>query len=185
MRRIAALSALVLTGGLLGPSTALATEEGDASDRWIAVEDHFAIVLPNGDTFTDDEEPAEEEEAPPVGTQLFISEVLYEAEEDDELGDEVGRSHIECVAQAVSVVFRCEAAFVFDSGSQLHGAVAFDFGMEETDEAFQLDIAVTGGTGDFFGATGEVSLLDITDTDDPDAETRTLYETDIVVADHD
>jgi hypothetical protein len=184
MRRSVVLSALVLTGGLLGPSTALATEEGDAPDRWLAVEDHFAIVLPNGDTFTDDEEPAEEEEVPPVGTQLFISEVLYEAEEGNELGDEIGRSHIECVAQVVPVVFRCEVAFVFDSGSQLHGAVAFDFGMEETEEAFQLDIAVTGGTGDFFGATGEVSLLDITDPDDPEADTTTLYEADVKLAHH-
>ena len=41
---------------------------------------------------------------------------------------------------------------------------------------------MTGGTGDFFGATGEVSLLDITDPDDPDAATTTLYEANLRLA---
>jgi Dirigent-like protein len=181
MRRIAVLSALVLTGGLLGPSTALA-EEDSHDNRWIAVEDHFAIVLPDGETFTGDEEPMGEEEPPPVGTQLFISEVLYEATDDDERGDEVGRSHIECTAQVAPVNFSCDATFVFDDGSQLHGTVVFDFGMEETAEPFQLDVAVTGGTGEFSGATGEIALLDITDPDDPEAETTTLYEADVKLA---
>jgi Dirigent-like protein len=188
MRRIAVLSALVLTGGLLGPSTAFATEEGDPHDgksRWIAVEDHFAIVLPNGETFTEDEEPTEEEFLPPVGSQVFISEALYEAEDGDKRGDEVGRTHIECTAQVAPVNFSCDASFVFHDGSQLHGTVLVDFGMEETSEPFQLVVAVIGGTGTFFGATGELSLLDITDPDDPEAEVRTLYEADVKLAHHD
>jgi hypothetical protein len=180
MRRIAVLSALVLTGGLLGPSTALADQDSH-DNRWIAVEDAFAIVLPDGETFTGDEEP-EEDLVPPVGSRLFISEVLYEATDDNERGDEVGRSHIECTAQIAPVNFSCDAAFVFDDGSQLHGTVVFDFGMEETAEPFQLDVAVTGGTGEFFGATGEIALLDITDPDDPEAETTTLYEADVTLA---
>ena len=182
MRRIAVLSALVLTGGLLGPSSALADEDGH-EHRWIAVEDHFAIVLPDGTTFTDDEEPADVE-APPVGSQVFISEVLHEALDDDERGDEVGRSHIECTAQVAPVNFSCDATFVFDDGSQLHGTVLVDFAMEETADPFQLDIAVTGGTGEFSGATGEIALLDITDPDDPEAETTTLYEADVKLPHH-
>ena len=185
MRRIAVLSTLVLTGGLLGPSTALASEVGN-DHRWIAVEDNFAVVLPNGDTFTGDEEPPGGEEGEiPVGTRIFISEVLYEAEDGDELGDEVGRTHIECTAQVAPVWVLCDAAFVFDDGSQLHGSVAVDFGAEQTDEPFQLDVAVTGGTGEFFGATGVISLLDITDPDDPDAETTTVYEAHVKLPHHD
>ena len=58
MRRTAMLSGLILMGGLLGPSTALASQDDghDAQLRWIAVEDEFAIVLPNGETFTGEEE---------------------------------------------------------------------------------------------------------------------------------
>ncbi|WP_167761560.1 dirigent protein [Blastococcus sp. CT_GayMR19] len=180
MRRIAVLSALVLTGGLVGPSSALAAEDNE--NRWIAVEDHFAIVLPDGTTFTEDEEGMPEEELPPVGSRLFISEVLHETEDGETAGSEVGRSHIECTAQAAELIFSCDATFAFDSGSQLHGTVVVDFGAEEPTEAFQLDIAVTGGSGDFFGATGVVNLLDITDVDDPDAATTTLYEADIHLA---
>jgi hypothetical protein len=184
MRRIAVLSALVLAGGLIVPSTAFATDGHDAGShdgRWIAVEDQFAIVLPNGETFTDDEGmEGPEEELPPVGARLFISEVLYATADGTTRGDEVGRTHIECAAQVVPVNFRCEAAFVFTNGSQLHAVVLADFGAEETEEAFQLDIAVTGGTGDFSGATGEVSLLDISPAGE-DAETVTLYEADVDV----
>lgn len=183
MRRIAVLSALVLACGLLVPGSALATEEGH-ENRWIAVGDHFAFVLPNGETFTEDDAPMEgEDEIPPVGSRLFISEVLHEAEDGNTPGEEVGRSHIECSAQVVPVNFRCDVAFVLDSGSQLHGTVLVDFSStEETPEPLEFDIAVTGGTGDFFGATGVVSLLDITDPDDPDAATTTLYEADIKLA---
>jgi hypothetical protein len=179
MRRIAVLSALLLAGGSMGPTTVLAAEDGSAAPdvRWIAVEDHFAVVLPNGETFGDD--PAmegPEGEVPPVGTRLFISEVLHATEDGTTRGDEVGRSHIECTAQAVPMVFRCEATFVLSDGSQLHGAVLADFGAETTAGAFQLDVAVTGGTGEFSGATGVVSLLDISTSPE---ETVTSYEADL------
>lgn len=180
MRRIAALSALVLTGGLLAPSGALAAE--DDEHRWLAEEDHFAIVLPDGETFTD-EEPMTEADLPPVGARLFISEVLYATEDGTTRGDEVGRTHIECTAQVVPVNFLCDIAFVLDAGSQLHGSVLVDLGTtEESEEQFQFDIPVTGGSGDFFGATGVVTLTDVTDPDDPDAPTETLYEADLKLA---
>lgn len=183
MRRIAVLSALVLTGGLLGPSTALAAED-DHEYRWLAVEDHFVIVLPDGKTLTGDEAPMEgEDELPPVGTRLFLSETLFATEDGETRDDEVGRSHIECTAQVAPVNFLCDIAFVFDSGSQLHGTVLVDFSStEETAEPFGFDIPVTGGSHDFFGATGVVSLLDITDPDKPDAPTETLYEADLRLA---
>lgn len=180
MRRTAVLSGLVLVGGLLGPSAALADEDKDGNDhRWIAVEDSFAAVLPDGETFTDEDPPPDEEEAPPVGTRLFISEVLYEAEHNDERGDEIGRTHIQCTAHAAEGNFLCDIAFVLDEGSQLHGTVHVDFTDFSEDAALQFDIAVTGGTGDFSGAGGVVTLTDISDTDDPEAEVVTLYETEL------
>ena len=40
-----------------------------------------------------------------------------------------------------------------------------------------FDIAVTGGTGDWFGATGAISVTDISTA----AETASLYEADVVL----
>ena len=173
MRRIAVLSGLVLVGGLLGPSTAFAGEEnghGKDDARWIAVEDEFALVLPNGETFTGDEQPpGDPDEAPPVGTELFISEVLYETEDGETRGDEAGRTHIQCTAQVVEWAFVCDGVFVFDDGSQLHGSVAIDFAMP----AETFDIAVTGGTGEWFGATGVITLNE--------QEAASLYKADVVL----
>ncbi|MGK5111417.1 MULTISPECIES: hypothetical protein [unclassified Geodermatophilus] len=179
MRRIAVLSAVVLAGGLIGTSAALATADDRSADpdgRWIAVEDEVAIVLPNGDTFTDDGSMEEPEGLPPVGARVFISEVLYDTEDGTTRGAEVGRSHIECTAQALVANLRCEAAFVFTEGSQLHAAVLADFGAEESAEAFTLDVAVTGGTGTYAGATGVVTLTDISTSAE---ETVTRYEADL------
>jgi hypothetical protein len=40
---------------------------------------------------------------------------------------------------------------------------------------------VIGGTGDYFGATGQMSVRDITDPNDPTAPTTSLYEADLVL----
>jgi len=178
MRRIAVLSGLVLVGGLLGPSTAFAGEDGHSTGnaRWIAVEDEFAVVLPDGETFTGEEDPGplDPNEPPAIGTELFISEVLYATEDGETRGDEVGRTHIQCTAQVVPLTFLCDAAFVFDTGSQLLVSAQLDFSMEEPET---FDIAVTGGTGDWFGATGAVSITDMSTP----RESVSLYEADVVL----
>ena len=179
MRRIAVLSGLVLVGGLLGPSTAFADDQGGPNNKenaqWIAVEDQVAVVLPNGETFSGDPGPMDPNEAPDVGTQLFISEVLYATDDGKTKGDKVGRSHIQCTAQVVEFTFLCDAALVFDANNQLLISTHLDFSMEEGAEAF--DVAVTGGTGDWFGATGAVTITDISTGD----ETASLYEADVVL----
>jgi hypothetical protein len=183
MRRIALASAVVLAGGLLMSSSAQAEDRATKIEhRWIAVEDNFAFVLPNGETFAGDEEPQgespEEEEPAPVGSQFFLSEALYATADGVTPGAPKGRDHIECTAQVTANVFVCEVVWVFENGSQLHGAVSVDFGAQSETEPMQFDIAVTGGTDDFYGATGEVSLLDISTTEE---ETVTLYEADVVL----
>jgi hypothetical protein len=178
MRRIAVLSGLVLVGGVLGPSTAFADDNGRHGHdpvRWIAVEDHFTIVLPDGQTFTGDAGPMDENDPPPVGTQLFISEALYATDDGSTPGDAVGRSHIECTAHVVEFTFLCDAALVFDSGSQLTVTVHLDFS-DPSLEGEPFDIAVTGGTNDYFGATGQITATDISGAED---ETVTLYEADL------
>jgi len=181
MRRIALLSGLVLVGGLLGPSTAFADDQqsqhnNKVDGQWIAVEDEFAFVLPNGETFTgEDPGPMDPNDVPPVGSQLFFSEVLYETEDGETKGDEVGRSHIQCTAQVVEFTFLCDAALVFGAENQLLISTHLDFGMEEGAESF--DVAVIGGTGDWFGATGAVTISDLS----TEEETASLYEADVVL----
>jgi hypothetical protein len=142
------------------------------------VEDNFAVVLPNGETFTGDAGPMDPNALPPVGTRLFISEVLYATDDGKTRGDQVGRTHIECTAQVVEGTFLCDGAFVFDPGSQLIASVHIDFS-DPSLEGTPFDIAVTGGTGDWFGATGAVTVTDISPSPD---ETVSMYEADVVLA---
>ena len=181
MRRVAVLSTCVVAGSLLCPSSALAAEDdsGGADHRWIAVEDEFAIVLPDGQTFTEDAPPPEEEESIPIGARLFISEALYATEDGETAGDEIGRTHVECTAQVVADNLLCDIVWVFDEGGQLHGSVHVDFSAEPEGEDLSFDIAVTGGTEDWSGAAGTVTLTDTTDAEDPEAETTTLYESNL------
>ena len=184
MRRVAVLSTCVVAGSLLCPSSAIAAEDdsGGADNRWIAVEDEFAIVLPDGQTFTEDEPPIEGEEESgfiPVGARLFISEALYSTEDGETAGDEVGRTHVECTGQVVADNLLCDIVWVFDEGGQLHGSVHVDFSAVPETEQLSFDIAVTGGTGDWSGAAGTVTLTDISDVEDPEAATTTLYEANV------
>jgi Dirigent-like protein len=191
MRRVAVLSACAVVGGaLLVPATALAADDdGSGHDgrdvTWLAEEELFAVVLPDGEEFTEDSPPPEgvEEEEDftlPVGSQLFVGEVLYATEDGVTRGDEVGRTHIECVSQIAPDTFSCDIVFVLDEGSsQLHGSVLVTFTEAEASQPESFDIAVTGGTGEFFDAGGAVTLTDTTDEEDPEAVTTTLYEADL------
>jgi hypothetical protein len=176
MRRIAVLSGLVLVGGLLGPAAAAAdqrSDHGNAQHRWIAVQDQFTVVLPDGQTFTGNSIP-NGQEPPPVGTQVFISEVLHETQDGTSQGKEVGRSHIECTTQAITANLLCDASLVFDTGSQLLISAVVDF----SGTATSFDVAVTGGTGDWFAATGAVTITDISPSPD---QSVSLYEADVVL----
>ncbi len=135
MRRIAVLSGLVLVGGLLGrapPSpgrrTGTARPMPNGSPWRTSSPSSSPTVRRSPATRT---RPLDPNDAPPVGTQLFVSEVLYDTEDGETRGDEVGRSHIQCTAQVVELNLLCDGAFVFDNGSQLNASVALDFSMEE------------------------------------------------------
>ena len=101
MRRTAALSALILTGGLLESEHPLAAGAATTTTGGSPSRTTSPSFCPNGTTLTDEGMMEEPEGDPPVGTQLFISEALHEAKDDNEAGDEIGRSHIECTAQVV------------------------------------------------------------------------------------
>ena len=72
MRRIALLSGLVLVGGLLGPSTALTSQDEDRGQnqvRWIAVQDNVHRRPPG--RHDAHRGPESGSERPPVGARLF------------------------------------------------------------------------------------------------------------------
>jgi hypothetical protein len=115
MRRTAVLAGLVPVGGLSARAMCSPKESDHHTcnqDRWIAVEDNFAVVLPNGEKFTGNAGPMDPNALPPVGTRLFITEVLYAADDGKTRGDQVDRTHIECTAQVVEGTFMCDGAFV-------------------------------------------------------------------------
>jgi hypothetical protein len=175
MRRIAVLSGLVvLVGGLLGPSAAFAGQDKGSPQeepRWIAVEDQFAVVLPDGQTFSGDQS-GPPSQSPPVGTRFFISEVLHATQDGKTPGAEVGRSHIECTVQVVPNDALCSASFTFNDRSQL--TLDTDFNLAATTASF--DVAVTGGTGHWAGATGVVTATDMSTSPN---RSVTLYVADI------
>jgi hypothetical protein len=176
MRRVAVLFGCVVVGGaLLVPASALASDD-DRVARWIAVEDQFAAVLPDGTTYDEENPPPEEETALPVGAQFFIGEVLYATEDGTTRGDAVGRTYIECTADIAPETFRCDATFVFTGGAQLHATVLLDFTTLDPAAPEAFDVAVIGGTGEYSDVDGVVSVLDTSDADDPAGETTTLYE---------
>jgi hypothetical protein len=181
MRRIAVLSGLVLVGGLLGPSAAYAAQgdqHDNGRDRWIAVQDHITVVLPDGQTFTGNSGPMDPNQPPPVGTRLFLSEALYATDDGSTRGNGVGRTHVECTAQVIATTFMCDAALVFNGGSELLASAHLDFG-SPSPQGTPFVIAVTGGTKDFFGATGEMT---VTDKSTSPSESVSLYEADLVLA---
>jgi hypothetical protein len=186
MRRIAMLSAALLTGGLLIPASALADDTSAApADRdvtWVALQDEFALVLPDGTTYDEDSPPPAGEDptmSMSTGTRLFLGEKLYATDDGTTRGDQVGRTHIECTAQALPDWLLCDIVFALDDDSQLHGTVLVDFSAESRKEPLKFDIAVTGGTGDYAGANGVVHLTDTTDMSHPGAESTTRYEVDL------
>ena len=186
MRRFTVLSAAVLAAGLLSPASALADDAPAAPDdqdvTWLAVQDEFAVVLPDGTTYDEDSPPPAGEDPTmslPVGAQFFLGEKLYATDDKTTRGDQVGRTHVECTAQALPDWVLCDIVFALDDDSQLHGTVLVEFSAEQSGEPLAFDIAVTGGTGEFAGANGVVSLTDTTDMSDPAAESTTLYEVDL------
>jgi hypothetical protein len=144
------------------------------------IEDVSTTITREGDVLTDD---AAEEMAPEVGDRFIATDTVYA---DAERTDEVGRNHIQCVVSEVAgelpeteptegeelPYFRlsilCSGVLdLFGQGTlSWSGVTTFtseDF--EELTEEEMLDkpfivVAITGGTFDFVGASGEVAIFE-------------------------
>jgi hypothetical protein len=145
-----------------------------------AIEDVSTTITREGDVLTGD---AAEEMAPEVGDRFIVTDTVYA---DAERTDEVGRNHIQCVVSEVDgelpetepaegeklpyfrVSILCSGVLdLFGQGTlSWSGVTTFtseDF--EELTEEERLTepfivVAITGGTFDFVGASGEVAIFD-------------------------
>lgn len=139
--------------------------------EWIAEFVDFAFVMPDGTTFTDDDEVEaqlealedehEDDEIPPVGAQLYATQDVWSVDEDGAPGEVVGSSHIQCVHQAEVGRFHCDVAYDLPEEGALYATTSVNFLEAEEAEEFLLDLAVTGGAGEFYGATGDLLVEDL------------------------
>jgi hypothetical protein len=99
-------------------------------------------------------------------TQVFVDELLQD-------GEQVGSSTGTCTLTALSdtrLAGNCVATMVFSDGSSLTTQGAFDENPQEGPAGYRW--AVTGGTGDYRGASGEAIGTFRPNTDTVDIEVR-------------
>lgn len=184
MRRyITLLCFVILALGLAVPAHAHEVSRDDRDDDdsdsftlW-ATETYFALVSPDG-TVTEDFE--EEEFDPQVGTRFFSIDTLYS---DADRTDEVGTNRIECVVTRAGgeteedffADLLCNGVVRLDDRGDISWQTAVSFTAEtaDTDDPFVV-IALTGGTDEFIGASGQVDVFD--ESDDDVEETLSRYE---------
>ena len=205
-RVLAIMSALVLLVTLGGAAIAQTTEaqNHDARDDQPAArfdlyseETAFTYVTAAGHVFHEADEEAFF--APGAGDRFTIVDTVYDDERRRDR-DEIGRNDIVCTVTETRGDFPgpdfdpetdelpddlffaayCTGVLTLEDGSlSWQGSFsedAEDFSEEvDPDEAFAA-LAITGGTGDYNRAGGEVSLFDITDYEDDEAETVNRYE---------
>lgn len=200
------MSALVLLVTLGGAALAGATEvqnHDSRNDRPVstidlyAVETAFTYVTADGQVFHEEDE--ETFFAPGAGDRLLIVDTVYDNEARRDR-DEVGRNDIVCnitesrgdfpgpdfdpetdeLPDDLFFSAYCEGVLTLEDGSlSFQGSFtqdAEDFTEEVDPDTAFATLAITGGTGDYNRAGGEVSLFDISDYDEPDAETVNRYE---------
>lgn len=168
MRRLAILLCVIVTMLIAGgPAVAQQDSErddGSASFTLWATETYAVSVAPDG---TVAEEPQEEFE-PPVGTRFLAIDTLYA---DEERTEEVGSNRIACEVVRIEaepeeeafVDLLCQGVVTLDGQGDLpwQASVSFSDAEADAEEPFVV-VALTGGTGQFIAAGGEVAVFDET-----------------------
>lgn len=136
-----------------------------------AVEDDFVAISREGGVLPEDEF------APQVGDRLVLTETVFA---DEARTEQVGRNHIECTfteaegeipeeppaggdPPAFAVSFVCAGVLdLFGQGTLSWSGVTGFSSQDEPgpDEPF-IVLAVTGGTSDLIGASGEVQVFEV------------------------
>jgi hypothetical protein len=119
-----------------------------------AVEDDFVLYakeVPGG------EETEGEQQAPAVGDSFSFADDLFR----EKGGERVGRDGVACtvVRAGNPMDIQCLGTFVLPGG-QLTAQVLMTVPLEETAGLPEFDASVTGGTGDYRGASGQIHFTE-------------------------
>ncbi|MGW0910442.1 allene oxide cyclase barrel-like domain-containing protein [Streptomyces sp. NPDC002784] len=141
----------IRTLGALGTGLAAATALVMAAPA-AAQEDDFTLYARE---VAGDEE--EQQQAPEVGDTFSFADDLYR----EKGGDKVGRDGVACtvVRTGDPMDIQCLGTFVL-SGGQITAQVLMTVPLNESAELPAFDASVTGGTGDYRGASGQISFTD-------------------------
>lgn len=130
---VAAALSLLLVGLLFGLT---------ASDRSAAAQEQLILI----EHVTDEQVVDLSNEGDSVGDTLVFSNELY----DDQNANLVGRSHGSCLRTVVGESWDCTFTNTLENGSLVVTGPFYDDG--------RGTFAITGGTGDYAGAGGQMSL---------------------------
>lgn len=128
---LAAVAALILAGSLAVPRG-----EPAAAQEALTLIEHV----------TDEQVVDLSDEGDTVGDMLVFSNELH----DDQNVNQVGRSHGSCVRTVVGESWDCTFTNTMENGSLVVTGPFYDAGVGT--------FAITGGTGDYAGASGQMSL---------------------------
>lgn len=128
---LAAVAALILAGSLAVP-------RGEP----VAAQEALTLI----EHVTDEQVVDLSDEGDTVGDTLVFSNELY----DDQNVNLVGRSHGSCVRTVVGESWDCTFTNTMENGSLVVTGPFYDAGVGT--------FAITGGTGDYAGASGQMSL---------------------------
>ena len=184
---VAAVGAAVVVGGTAGAGDGRPTDRSTEQFSLWAVPDPeseaFLPADPNAAT------PTEGEEGPPaVGDEFVFTDILYAvggtSDAPGPAGDPIGVNNGRCMASQVlleeeAVVATCSGVVHLDGRGDLTWQLRSRFS-ESEDPGF-IQVAITGGTGDFYDAGGEVVVREAGDdsaTDDD--EPPSIYEVQVL-----
>ncbi|MBC2900746.1 allene oxide cyclase barrel-like domain-containing protein [Streptomyces cupreus] len=142
----------IRTLGALGAGLAAATALVTAAPA-SAQEDDFTLYA--REVAGDEEE--DQQQAPEVGDTFSFADDLFE----EKGGDKVGRDGGACtvVRTGNPLDIQCVGTFVL-TGGQITAQVLMTVPLEESAELPAFDASVTGGTGDYRGASGQIHITE-------------------------
>jgi hypothetical protein len=192
-KSIVALLAALLTLAVLTPAAAGPDDDekgkrgGGGTDLTLyASEDVSTAITREGEVVEGDAE----EFAPDVGDRFIVTDTVYA---DEDRSEEVGRNHITCTVTEAAGEFpegepdpeqelspftlslMCSGVLALTGQGELSwsGVTTFTEAEAEADEGGPfITVAITGGTDDLLGSSGEVDIF----TDEGEDDTLSRYE---------
>ncbi len=156
--RLSIVPVVAVVLALGGVTLASASSDERASDGDAKVIKLFAVTVQQADL----DLPPEGES---LGDRFVFSDDLYREKGGEQVGTNVGEcTFLRRDTDARSVSIQCLATFSLDGKGQItvQGLITF---VETQTTPEPLTVAVTGGTGDFAGVGGELTVEEVSETE--------------------